>query len=89
MKVATVNNAVKSGQRTVQDWKASGEAFSEALGDGRAAVERFVDQTRDQVEDMVYQASRRVKRNPMAAIAVAFGAGAVLGALMFSRNGRR
>jgi len=89
MRAATVNDAVKSGQRTVQDWKASSDALAEAFDDGRATVERFVDQTKDRVEDLVYRATRKIKRNPLGAFAVAFGAGAVIGALMFSRNRRK
>jgi len=89
MRTATLNNARKSGQRTIEDWKASGEALSEAWDDGRATVERFVGQTKDRMEDLVYQATRKVKRNPMAALAVAFGAGALVGAIIFTRSGRR
>ena len=51
-------------------------------------VERFIDDTRDRVEDMVYQASRRIKRNPMAAVGLAFGVGALFG-VVFSRNGKK
>ena len=89
MKTATVNNTIRSGQRTIQDWKASSGALSEAFDDGRATLERLVDQTKDRVEDMLYQATRRIKRNPLGIVAMAFGAGAVIGALIFARGGRR
>jgi ElaB/YqjD/DUF883 family membrane-anchored ribosome-binding protein len=88
MKTSTVSEAAKVGQRAIHDLKTSTDALSETWEDGRAAAERFIDQTRDRVEDFVYQATRRVKRNPLAAVALAFGVGALLGVVL-SRNGRR
>ena len=58
---------------------------------GSPAVPRqngSIDQTRDRVEDFVYQATRKIKRSPLAAVALAFGVGALLGVVL-SRNGRR
>ena len=88
MKISTVSEAAKVGQRAIHDLKTSTDALSETWEDGRAAAERLIDQTRDRVEDFVYQATRRVKRNPLAAVALAFGVGALLGVVL-SRNGRR
>lgn len=88
MKIGTVSEAAKAGQRAIHDLKISTDTVSETLEDGRAAAERFIGQTRDRVEDLVYQATRRVKRNPLAAVALAFGVGALLGVVL-SRNGRR
>jgi len=88
MKISTVSEAAKVGQRAIHDLKTSTDALSETWEDGRAAAERFIDQTRDRVEDFVYQATRRVKRNPLAAVALAFGVGALLGVVLSSRNGR-
>ena len=88
MKISAVSEAAKVGQRAIHDLKTSTDALSETWEDGRAAAERLIDQTRDRVEDFVYQATRRVKRNPLAAVALAFGVGALLGVVL-SRNGRR
>jgi ElaB/YqjD/DUF883 family membrane-anchored ribosome-binding protein len=88
MKISTVSEAAKVGQRAIHDLKTSTDALSETWEDGRAVAERFIDETRDRVEDFVYQATRRVKRNPLAAVAFAFGVGALLGVVL-SRNGRR
>lgn len=96
MRLATINNAaksgqqaIKSGQQAIEDWKEKSEALAEALDDGCAAAERFLEETRERVEDLVYRTSRKIKRNPMAAVAVAFGIGAFVGAVMFARNGRK
>ena len=89
MKISTVSQAAKAGQRAIHDFKASTDTLSDTWEDGRAAAERFIDETRDRVEDFVHQATRRVKRNPLASIALAFGVGALVGVVLFSRNGRR
>ena len=89
MRAATLDHARRSGQQVMEDWKARGEGLAEAVEEGRAAVECFFDEARERIEDLVYQTTRRVRRNPMTAVAVAFGAGALLGAALFGRSGRR
>jgi ElaB/YqjD/DUF883 family membrane-anchored ribosome-binding protein len=76
--MSPIGNAAKAG-RMIQDWKASSEAVSEAWEDGREAVEHFIDKTRDRADELVHQAARQIKRKPLASLALAFGAGAVLG----------
>ena len=88
MKISTVSEAAKAGQRAIHDLKLSRDTVSETWEDGRAAAERLIDETRDRVEDFVYQATRKIKRSPLAAVALAFGVGAMLGVVL-SRNGRR
>ena len=88
MKISSVSQAAKVGQRAINDLKTSTDTLSETWEDGRAAAERFIDETRDRIEDFVHQTTRRVKRNPMAAVGLAFGVGALLGVVL-SRNGRR
>ena len=87
MKISTVGDAAKVGQRAIHDLKTSTDTLSETWEDGRAAAERFIDETRDRVEDLVYQATRKIKRSPLAAVALAFGVGALLGVVL-SRNGK-
>jgi len=89
MRAATLNDARRSGQQVMEDWKARGESLVEAVEESRAAVECLFDEARERVEDLVYQTTRKIRRNPMAAVTVAFGAGALLGAMLFARNGRR
>jgi ElaB/YqjD/DUF883 family membrane-anchored ribosome-binding protein len=88
MKISTVSEAAKAGQRAIHDLKLSRDTVSETWEDGRAAAERFIGETRDRVEDLVYQATRKIKRSPLAAVAFAFGVGALLGVTL-SRNARR
>ena len=88
MKISTVSEAAKAGQRAIHDLKISRDTVADTLEDGRVAAERLIGETRDRVEDFVYQATRKIKRSPLAAVALAFGVGALLGAVL-SRNGRR
>ena len=88
MKISSVSDAAKAGQRAIDDLKKSRETVSETWEEGRDVAEKFIEDARDRVEDLVYQATRKIKRQPLAAVAVAFGVGAFLGILL-SRNGRR
>jgi ElaB/YqjD/DUF883 family membrane-anchored ribosome-binding protein len=85
--MSPIGNAAKAGHM-LQDWKASSEAVSEAWEDGREAVEHLIDDTRERARDLMHHAARQIKRKPLAAIALAFGAGAVLG-VVFSSLQRR
>lgn len=87
MRLATMSEAVDAGRQVASDWKKSGEAFCEAWQDRRAATERFVKNTQETMDDVLYQAKRRIKRNPLGSVAVAFSAGILAGALL-ARNGR-
>jgi len=76
--MSPTGNTAKAG-RIIQDWKASTETVTEALEDGRVAMERFWEDARDRAQDLIYQATRQIKRKPLASFGVALGIGAVLG----------
>lgn len=52
--------------------------------DSQESAARLWNQARETSEDLVYQINRRVRRHPWKAVALALGAGLILGAL-FSR----
>ncbi len=55
--------------------------------DGQDSAVRLWNQARESGEDVLYQLNRHVRKHPWRAVAVALGAGLLLGAIM-SRNGR-
>jgi len=55
--------------------------------DGQESAASLWKQARETGEDLFYQINRQVRRHPWRAVAVALGAGLVLGALV-SRNGK-
>jgi ElaB/YqjD/DUF883 family membrane-anchored ribosome-binding protein len=87
MRVTSMKSAIDAGQRAVQDL-ASSKAVSDALVDGTATMKKLWKQTCDRADDLMYEAGRSIKRSPMRAVAMAFGAGALLG-LLIAKNGRR
>jgi ElaB/YqjD/DUF883 family membrane-anchored ribosome-binding protein len=66
----------------------SKEAISEAVEDKRRMMNRALKRGREAAEDLVYQTGRSIKHSPFRSVAIAFGAGTLLGLVMF-RNGRR
>ena len=56
--------------------------------DGPESAARLWNQARETGEDLFYQVNRHVRRHPWKAVAVALGAGLMLGALV-SLNNRR
>jgi ElaB/YqjD/DUF883 family membrane-anchored ribosome-binding protein len=50
--------------------------------DGQDSAVRLWNQARESGEDILYQLNRHVRRHPWKAVAVALGAGLLLGALM-------
>ena len=50
--------------------------------DGQDSAVRLWNQARESSEDILYQLNRHVRRHPWKAVAVALGAGLLLGALM-------
>ncbi|HEY8462145.1 MAG TPA: hypothetical protein VIM99_17280 [Blastocatellia bacterium] len=67
------------------------EAVADAVEDGLGAAKRAVKQGRRAAEDMVDDAERRIKRDPLSAIGVSFGIGMGLGTVigvLLARNGR-
>jgi ElaB/YqjD/DUF883 family membrane-anchored ribosome-binding protein len=55
--------------------------------DGQESAVRLWNQARETGEDLLYQVNRTVRRHPWKAVAIALGAGLVLGALV-SRTGK-
>jgi ElaB/YqjD/DUF883 family membrane-anchored ribosome-binding protein len=72
----------------IQDLKASSETVSEAWEDGREALERFLEETRDRAQDLIHQATRQIKRKPLASFGLALGIGVILGVLLSSSRRR-
>ena len=55
--------------------------------DGQESALRFWNQARETSEDLFYHLNRQVRRHPWKGVAIALGAGLLLGVLI-SRNGR-
>ena len=88
MNDSMVKDVSQASERMLDRFAASREAVSEALEEGKAAAKHLAKRTRRAVTDFVGDAEHRIKRFPIRSVAVAFGAGAVLGMLVM-RNGRR
>lgn len=58
-----------------------------SLEDGQESAIRLWNQARETSEDLYHQLNRHVRRHPWKAVAIALGAGLLLGAVL-SRNGR-
>jgi ElaB/YqjD/DUF883 family membrane-anchored ribosome-binding protein len=84
MKDTLLRDAAKTGERVVERFAASKEAVADAWDD----TKHFVKHTRHTVDDLLHDAKYNIKRFPLRSVAVAFGAGALLGVLI-ARNGRR
>jgi ElaB/YqjD/DUF883 family membrane-anchored ribosome-binding protein len=68
-------------ERLENSFNASKAAVTDALEEGRASAERLLRRGRNAAEDYLDDATYQVKRNPAASVALAFGAGAIAGAL--------
>jgi len=84
MRENVLRDAAKTGERVIERVVASREAVSDAWED----TMHFVKRTQRTVEDLLGVAQHNIKRFPFRSVAVAFGAGAVIG-LLISRSGRR
>jgi hypothetical protein len=74
-----INDAVK---RVEQHFEASKAAVSDALEEGKSAAKHLLKRGRDAAEDYIDDATYKMKRNPQAVVALAFGAGALAGAVL-------
>ncbi len=83
MKQNVLKDAARTGERVLEGFTASKEAVSDAWDD----TWQFVDRTRRTVRDLLGDAKYNIKRFPFRSVALAFGAGAVIG-ILISRNGR-
>ena len=83
MKQNVLRDAPKTGERMAERLTASKEAVSDAWDDTR----QFVNRTRRTVRDLLGDAKYNIKRFPFRSVALAFGAGAVIG-ILISRNGK-
>jgi ElaB/YqjD/DUF883 family membrane-anchored ribosome-binding protein len=81
MKANVLKDAAKTGERVVERFTASKEAVSDAWDDTR----HFVHRTRRTIRDLLGEAKYHIKRFPIRSVALAFGAGAVIG-ILISRN---
>jgi ElaB/YqjD/DUF883 family membrane-anchored ribosome-binding protein len=78
---------IGNGVRAFQRAAGSKNALADALEDKRKMVNRALKRSRDTAQDLVYETTRNIKRFPVRSVAIAFGAGTLLGLLMH-RNGR-
>ncbi|HEV8042140.1 MAG TPA: hypothetical protein VGP62_24895 [Bryobacteraceae bacterium] len=83
MRPNLLKDAAKTGERVVERFSASKEAVSDAWDDTR----HFLNHTRRTVRSLIGDAKYNVKRFPLRSVALAFGAGAVIG-ILISRNGK-
>jgi len=83
MKSNVLKDAAKTGERMVERFTASKEAVSDAWDDTR----QFVTRTHRTVRDLLGDAKYNIKRFPLRSVALAFGAGALVG-ILISRNGK-
>jgi ElaB/YqjD/DUF883 family membrane-anchored ribosome-binding protein len=83
MKSNVLKDAAKTSERVVERFAASKEAVSDAWDDTR----HFVTRTRRTMRDLLGDAKYNIKRFPLRSVALAFGAGAVVG-ILISRNGK-
>lgn len=68
-----------------------GEKMNDVIEDGYDAARRVVRRSRHAAEDIVDEASRRVKRDPLLSVAITFGVGLGLGSAigwLLARRGR-
>jgi ElaB/YqjD/DUF883 family membrane-anchored ribosome-binding protein len=87
MRDNALKNTINSGARVVESIAASKEAVSEVLEEGKDTVKRFVKETRHTAEDLLDEATHKIKRFPIGSVVMAFSVGALFGVLI-SRNGR-
>ena len=80
-------NGLKSGiSRIRREIPISKKVLSDLLDDGRAGLKHVLKRTRHGAEDFIDETGHSIKRAPFRSVAFAFGAGALLAALI-SRNG--
>jgi ElaB/YqjD/DUF883 family membrane-anchored ribosome-binding protein len=80
-----LKEAAKTSEKVVERIAASKEAVAEAFEDTR----HFVIRTRRTVRDLLGDAKYNIKRFPLRAVGLAFGAGAIVGVLISRSAGRR
>ena len=84
MRENVLKDVAKTGERVLEQFEASKEAVAD-VWDG---TKQFVKRANRTLEDLASDAKHNIKRFPIRSVALAFGAGAVVGVLI-SRNGRR
>ena len=70
------------GQQASRMTTAAGDAMSAALEDGKVAARRAVKRGYNRAEDLIDEASYRVKRSPLQSVGIGFGAGLLIGAIV-------
>jgi ElaB/YqjD/DUF883 family membrane-anchored ribosome-binding protein len=84
MQQRILKDAVKTGERVVEQFAASKEAVTGAWDD----TKHFVKRTNRSLQDLLGDAKYNIKRAPLRSVGIAFGAGAVVGVLI-SRSVKR
>lgn len=70
------------GQQAARMRSAAGDAVSEAIEDGKVAARRAVKRGYNRAEDLIDEATYRVKRSPLQSVALGFCGGFLLGAVL-------
>ncbi len=84
MRESILKDAARTGERVAEQFAASKEVVTGAWDDTR----HFLKRTQRSARDLLGDATHNIKRSPMRSLALAFGAGAVVGVLI-SRTARR
>ncbi|HLG17879.1 MAG TPA: hypothetical protein VJH03_25785 [Blastocatellia bacterium] len=86
MKSSLLRDTVNTGARIAQFGheasrvkSAVSASITDAVEDGAAAARRAVRRGAHAAEDLLDEAAHRVKRSPLRSVAIAFGAGALIG----------
>lgn len=75
---------MREGAREFKD--AVTASANEKLGEYKEKLGEYSDQAKEKITQYSEQATDYVHKNPMTALAIAFGAGALLGLLLFRRG---
>ncbi len=81
-----------AADRVEKSFNTSKAAVSDTLAEGKASAGQILSRGMDAAESCLDDATYEIRRNPRAAVAVAFGAGAIAGALfglMAPRGGKK
>jgi ElaB/YqjD/DUF883 family membrane-anchored ribosome-binding protein len=70
------------GQQASRIRAAAGDAVSEAIEDGKVAARRAVKRGYNRAEDLIDEATYRVKRSPLQSVALGACAGFLVGAVL-------
>jgi hypothetical protein len=81
-----------AAERVEKSFNASKAAVSDTLAEGKASAGQLLNRGMDAAESCLDDVTYEIRRSPRAAVAMAFGAGAIAGALfglMAPRSGKK